>query len=165
MNDAIVLSCRAVTRSYHEGSNTLTILNGVDLDVHAGERIAIVGASGSGKSTLLHVLGGLDAASSGEVRLQGDRLDALTEVQRGEARNRKLGFVYQFHHLLISSECGHLQCQGFVIRRIRLFRLFQICVNCGRLCFDSVLWFTNSPCGSISYYRNFELKLRKLVRF
>ncbi|MCX7202426.1 MAG: lipoprotein-releasing ABC transporter ATP-binding protein LolD [Burkholderiales bacterium] len=100
MNDAIVLSCRQVTRSYHEGSNTLTILNGVDLDVRAGERIAIVGASGSGKSTLLHVLGGLDAASSGEVRLQGDRLDGLTEVQRGVARNRKLGFVYQFHHLL-----------------------------------------------------------------
>jgi lipoprotein-releasing system ATP-binding protein len=100
MNDAIVLSCRQVTRSYHEGSNTLTILNGVDLDVRAGERIAIVGASGSGKSTLLHVLGGLDAASSGEVRLQGDRLDGLTEVQRGAARNRKLGFVYQFHHLL-----------------------------------------------------------------
>jgi lipoprotein-releasing system ATP-binding protein len=100
MSEAIVLSCRQVTRSYHEGSNTLTILNGVDLDVRAGERIAIVGASGSGKSTLLHVLGGLDAASSGEVRLQGDRLDALTEVQRGVARNRKLGFVYQFHHLL-----------------------------------------------------------------
>lgn len=95
-----VISCRGLGRAYHEGASELTVLSGVDLDVFAGERVAIVGASGSGKSTLLHLLGGLDAASRGEVMLDGERLDRMSEVQRGIARNRKLGFVYQFHHLL-----------------------------------------------------------------
>jgi len=95
-----VLACRGLTRHYDEGPTRLTVLDGVDLRVARGERIAIVGASGSGKSTLLHLLGGLDAASAGEVWLMGDRLDAMSETQRGRARNRLLGFVYQFHHLL-----------------------------------------------------------------
>jgi lipoprotein-releasing system ATP-binding protein len=95
-----VLACRGLTRHYDEGPVRLTVLDGVDLQVARGERVAIVGASGSGKSTLLHLLGGLDAASAGEVWLTGDRLDAMSEVQRGHARNRLLGFVYQFHHLL-----------------------------------------------------------------
>ena len=95
-----VLSCRGLTRWYEQGPQRLTVLSGVDLEVARGERVAIVGASGSGKSTLLHLLGGLDAASGGEVVLAGRRLDTMSEAQRGEARNRQLGFVYQFHHLL-----------------------------------------------------------------
>ena len=95
-----VLACRGVARQYEQGPTVIRVLDGVDLEVARGERIAIVGASGSGKSTLLHLLGGLDAPSAGEVWLAGRRLDAMTESQRGDARNRLLGFVYQFHHLL-----------------------------------------------------------------
>ena len=100
MSDHPVLACRNLTRHYKQGADQLTVLSGVDLQINAGERVAIVGASGSGKSTLLHLLGGLDNASSGEVWLAGKRLDQMSEAQRGEARNRLLGFVYQFHHLL-----------------------------------------------------------------
>jgi lipoprotein-releasing system ATP-binding protein len=96
----VVLGCSGIRRHYDEGPQRLTVLDGVDLVVHRGERIAIVGASGSGKSTLLHLLGGLDEPSEGEVRLLGTRLDRMSEQQRGDARNRSLGFVYQFHHLL-----------------------------------------------------------------
>jgi lipoprotein-releasing system ATP-binding protein len=95
-----VLSCRELIRHYPSGTQTITVLCGVDLDVQSGERVAIVGASGSGKSTLLHLLGGLDAANGGRVMLAGRRLDTLSEAERGHARNRMLGFVYQFHHLL-----------------------------------------------------------------
>lgn len=95
-----VLACSALRRVFGDGSKALVVLDGVDLTVAAGEIVAVVGASGSGKSTLLHLLGGLDEPSTGEVSLLGQRLDRLSEAARGQARNRLLGFVYQFHHLL-----------------------------------------------------------------
>jgi len=96
----VVLACQGLRKDYAQGSERLSILQGADLEIRAGERVAIVGASGSGKSTLLHLLGGLDEVSAGQVWLDGERLDQLDEKARGLARNRKLGFVYQFHHLL-----------------------------------------------------------------
>jgi lipoprotein-releasing system ATP-binding protein len=99
MSDA-ALACRDLRKIYLQGKVEVPVLLGVNLMVAKGEHIAIVGSSGSGKSTLLHLLGGLDAATSGEVVIGGRNIQALDEAERGELRNRQLGFVYQFHHLL-----------------------------------------------------------------
>ena len=100
MNDAMVVSATELRRTYEEGALRVEVLCGVNLEVPCGESVAILGASGSGKSTLLHLLGGLDLPTSGSVRIQGRSMNELREAERGRLRNRALGFVYQFHHLL-----------------------------------------------------------------
>lgn len=95
-----VIQCTGLTRRFVEGPLSVDVLNGVDLKVMAGDKIAIVGTSGSGKSTLLHLLGGLDVPTAGEVRVCGENMSELSDARRGLLRNEALGFVYQFHHLL-----------------------------------------------------------------
>ena len=97
---APVLSCRKLCKTFRQGELAVPVLTGVDLAIAPGERVAIVGSSGSGKSTLLHLLGGLDEATSGEIYIRGENILTQSEAQRGVTRNRFLGFVYQFHHLL-----------------------------------------------------------------
>ena len=95
-----VLHCGSLGRTFAEGSLHVEVLRNVNLTIQPGERVAIVGASGSGKSTLLHLLGGLDTPSAGEVWVNEERLNELSDERRGHVRNEYLGFVYQFHHLL-----------------------------------------------------------------
>jgi lipoprotein-releasing system ATP-binding protein len=95
-----IISCRDLSKTFTLGKLAVPVLKGINLEVQRGERIAIVGASGSGKSTLLHLLGGLDSATSGSVQILGQEVQQMNETQRGDMRNRSLGFVYQFHHLL-----------------------------------------------------------------
>lgn len=100
MSSEAVIECHGLKRTFGSGQLRVSVLKGVELTVGRGERIAIVGSSGSGKSTLLHCLGGLDLATEGEVRIEGRDIEKLNETDRGKLRNRTLGFVYQFHHLL-----------------------------------------------------------------
>ena len=95
-----LLECRAITRYYDDGVSRTEVLKGLDLEVMPGSTLAIVGVSGSGKSTLLHLLGGLDTPNEGDITIQGKRIDTMSETERSRFRNRHIGFIYQFHHLL-----------------------------------------------------------------
>lgn len=95
-----VISCRALAKTYAEGGLNTPVFQGIDLSVGRGETVAIVGASGAGKSTLLHILGGLDMPTEGDVFVAGESMSRLSDAARGRLRNRALGFIYQFHHLL-----------------------------------------------------------------
>ena len=117
--DSVVFECRSVVRRFREGHAMLEVLSGVDLKVRAAERLAIVGASGSGKTTLLQIMGGLDEPTSGEVIVGGHSMATADEVTKGELRNRFLGFVYQFHHLLPEFTAQENVAMPLLIRRVR----------------------------------------------
>ena len=113
---SVVLEVRGLSKSFSDGELQVDVLKNVNLQISAQEKVAIVGASGSGKSTLLHLLGGLDAATSGEVVLCGQDLNKVSDKHRGELRNRYLGFIYQFHHLLPEFTALENVCMPLLVR-------------------------------------------------
>lgn len=118
MTEPSVLLARGLGRDFNEGGSTLTVLDGLDLSIAKGECIAIVGASGSGKTTLLQILGGLDRPTRGSVAIDGKDIHTLDEAARGELRNRTMGFIYQFHHLLPEFSALENVAMPLLIRRV-----------------------------------------------
>lgn len=117
MSEEAVLECRSIVRRFREGNSMLEVLSGVDLQIHKGERVAIIGASGSGKTTLLQIMGGLDEPTSGGVQVGGQSLANTDETAKGLIRNRYIGFVYQFHHLLAEFTAQENVALPLLIRR------------------------------------------------
>jgi len=113
-----IISCRNLRKSYYQGEMEVPVLMGIDLEVAAGETLAIVGASGSGKSTLLHLLGGLDAPTAGDIRIMGQNIATINEEERCQLRNQSLGFIYQFHHLLPEFSALENVAMPLLIRRM-----------------------------------------------
>ena len=114
-NDSVII-CQDLTKNFHDGSLYVEVLQKVNLSVKKGERLAIVGASGAGKSTFLHILGGLDKPTSGHVLINGHDMTQLNDAERSRLRNRTLGFIYQFHHLLPEFTVLENVCMPLLLR-------------------------------------------------
>ena len=118
MSNESVLTCHELVKHFQQGDTRVEVLRGVDLSIGAGERVAIIGASGSGKTTLLQLLGGLDLPTSGNVTIMGRAISELSDAERGELRNRAMGFVYQFHHLLPEFSALENVAMPLLVRRM-----------------------------------------------